>query len=79
MSQKRLAFRTNRGTQFGPKPSARAQMYDVAAVCAREGAQAFVEGVHDNPYPTGSVNERAWREAYELAKERAERSGTIIL
>lgn len=75
-----LAFQTQRrGTQFGPKPEQRAQMYDVAAECAQEGAKAYVAGIEDCPYPTGSVNERAWWEAWEMAKQRAERIGPITI
>jgi hypothetical protein len=74
----KLQYRTTRrGTRFGPRLQEHATIYDVAAASAQAGIDAFKKGVTECPYPTGSINEKAWWEAWEAAQEFAERYGTV--
>lgn len=78
---KRLSYRTKLGTRFGPAVNQRGAIYDVATACAKEGIEAYKQGVpvESCPYPSGSINERAWVEAWEILREKTERIGPMVI
>lgn len=79
--KKRLAYTTKIGTRFGPEVKPRSAIYDVATECAKEGIEAYKASVpvESCPYPSGSINERAWVEAWEIMREKTERIGPMVI
>lgn len=82
MNRKPLSYRIPKtGTPFGPEVKSRSAVYDVATECAKQGIEAYKNGISVEacPYPSGSINERAWVEAWEILREKTERIGPMVI